>query len=103
VPSGGGPVWYELRFAARVQRILFQRAALIAGPSGVTHSAWKASAYDGAGHVVATAQEDEIRSSTKVPAARFQLSGQGITQLRFEADNHQFDGFANLVLPSLPI
>src|SRR5260370_2943032 len=64
--NGGGPVWYEFRFSAPVQSILFERAALLAGPSGVTHPPWKASAYNAAGQIVATTQEDEIRSMTGV-------------------------------------
>jgi hypothetical protein len=36
-----------------------------------------------------------------VPLRRFGLFGPAITRLRFEADNHHFEGFANLVLDQL--
>jgi hypothetical protein len=99
--QGGRPVSYTLEFSEPVKSISFNRVALIAGPSGIVHPTWKATALDKAGHTVATAGEDVVRSYANVPAKTFTLSGAGIVRLVVTGDHRGFAAFSSLVLDNL--
>jgi hypothetical protein len=99
--QGGNPVSYTLEFAAPLKSIRFDRVALIAGPSGITHPIWKATAQDAAGKVVATAGEDEIRSFSDVQAKTFTLAGSNIRKLVVTGDHKGFAAFSSVVLDNL--
>lgn len=99
VQSGGDPVSYTMTFAQPISGFSVRRALLVAGPSGVSHPTWSATAYAADGSVVATVGENEIRSSSDVPAALFTLAGTSkIKSITLTGDDHHFDGFANVVI-----
>lgn len=94
-----GPVDYTFTFAHPIIAFAFIRAPLIAGPHGITHPAWTATAFDSAGHIVASTSENEIRSFSNVAPQSFLLAGpHRISYIRFAANNHHFDAFANVVV-----
>ncbi|MBI3435040.1 MAG: caspase family protein [Proteobacteria bacterium] len=99
--QGGSPVSYTLEFAAPLKSISFDRVALIAGPSGITHPTWTAVALDGAGKVVASVAENEIRSYANVQAKTFTLAANGIRRLVVTGDHRGFAAFSSLVLDNL--
>ncbi len=102
--SGGHPCEYTLAFLEGPRgSISFNRSKLKAGPSGVSHPVWKATAFDANGRVLSTVSEAEIRSMTDVPAQRFTLNGPGISRVTFWGDDKAFDGFCNVVIDSLDI
>ena len=101
VQSGGHPCEYTVGWDSPVTEVRFTRSALKAGPSGVTHPVWQATAYDSDGRQVASTGEAEIRSYSDVPARTFTLEGAGITRVVFWGDDHGFDGFCNVVLDSI--
>lgn len=94
-----GPVSFTLTFIQPISAFAFARAALFAGPNGITHPAWTATAYAADRVVVASTQEAEIRSYSNVPHRTFNLAGsQPIRSITFSANNHHFDAFANVVI-----
>jgi hypothetical protein len=99
--QGGNPVSYTLEFTTPLKSISFERVALIAGPSGITHPTWKAVAQDAAGQVVATAGEDVISSYANVAAKTFTLTGGSIRKLVVTGDHRGFAAFSSLVLDNL--
>ncbi|MDE1987269.1 MAG: hypothetical protein KGL29_08505 [Alphaproteobacteria bacterium] len=101
VQSGGHPCQYTVGWDSPVTEVRFTRSALKAGPSGVTHPVWQATAYDSAGRQVATVGEAEIRSYSDVPSRAFTLDGSGITHVVFWGDDRGVDGFCNVVLDSI--
>jgi len=84
-----------------VGSVTFNRAMLLAGPSGVTHPEWSAHAFDASGTEVATVGESLIASFVNVPAQTFTLSGPGIVSVRFDSDAHQFAGFGAVLIDDL--
>ena len=99
--QGGNPVSYTLEFATPLKSVSFDRVALIAGPSGITHPIWKATAQDAVGKAVATAGEDEIRSFSDVAAKTFTLTGNNIRKIVVTGDHRGFAAFSSLVLDNL--
>ena len=63
-----GPSAYTLRFENPMQSVRFVRPALRAGSSGVTHTAWRARAFDSSGAELATVGENAINSLVDVAA-----------------------------------
>lgn len=45
IQSGGNPVSYTQRFERLIHAFAFERSGLIAGPTGVSHPDWTATAY----------------------------------------------------------
>ncbi len=78
--------------------VSFNRSRLIAGPSGITHPVWTATAQDTSGHVLSTVGEARIASYSDVPANRFTLTGPEIKRVIFWGDDHGVDGFCNVVI-----
>ena len=102
IQNGGGPVEFSLWFDTPKSSVSWQRVRLIAAtPSGTTHPPWKAIAYDARERVVDSIGEDEIRCFHDIPAQRFELRAPQIRRVTFFADNHHFDGYANLVFDAL--
>ena len=101
VQSGGHPCQFTMEWDSPVTEVRFTRSALKAGPSGVTHPVWQATAYDVYGRQVATTGESEIRSYTDVPARSFTLDASNIKRVVFWGDDRGFDGFCNVVLDSI--
>ena len=101
--QGGHPCQYAMVFDRPAVSFAFNRSRLVAGPSGVTHPVWTATAMDGDGHALSSVREDEIRSYTDVPAQRFTLTGPGITRIVFWGDDKGFDGFCNVVVDTADV
>jgi uncharacterized caspase-like protein len=99
--QGGNPVSYTLEFATPLKSISFERVALVAGPSGITHPTWTAVAQDATGKTVATASEDVTRSFSDVPGKTFTLTGTAIKRLVVTSDHKGFAAFSSLVLDNL--
>jgi len=100
--SGGNPVSYSLSFASPIHAFAFVRAGLMAGPSGVSHPEWWATAYDANANALASVHENEIRSMTNVPSRRYALaSATPIAFITFVGDDRKFDGFANIVIMAI--
>jgi hypothetical protein len=101
VQQGGHPCSFVLEFDAPLSQLSFNRSRLLAGPSGITHPVWTATAQDAAGHSLSTASEAEIRSYSDVPARRFTLSGPGIKRVVFWGDDRGFDAFCNVITDTM--
>jgi Tol biopolymer transport system component len=99
--QGGNPVAYTLEFATPLKSISFNRVALIAGPSGITHPVWKAVAQDANGKTLAEAGETTISSYTNLPPRTFSLTGPGIKRLVVTGDHKGFAAFSSVVLDNL--
>jgi len=99
--QGGHPCHYSLTFDTPLDSISFNRSHLKAGPSGVTHPVWSATAYDISGNVLGSVGEAEIRSYVDVPAQRFTLNGPGIKTVVFAGDDKGIDGFCNVVIDTM--
>jgi hypothetical protein len=101
--ANGNPVSYTLTFAHPVSSFALSRAALYAGPSGVTNAPWNTVARATDGTTVATASEDEIRSFSNVPSRPFVLrSGtKKIASVTFSGDDHKVDGQSNVVIDAI--
>ncbi|MGE3150823.1 MAG: caspase domain-containing protein [Pseudorhodoplanes sp.] len=99
--QGGNPVSYTLEFNTPLKSIGFNRVALVAGPSGITHPVWKALAQDANGRTLGEAGENTIASSGNVPAKAFTLNGPGIKRLTVTSDHRGFAAFSSLVLDNL--
>ena len=97
VQEGGHPCQYTMQFDAAESSVQFNRSYLKAGPTGVTHPVWTATAYDASGRVLSQVGEARIASYQDVPARRFTLNGPGITHVVFWGDDHGVDGFCNVV------
>jgi hypothetical protein len=98
VQQGGHPCHYTMEFDTAGVKFEFNRSRLVAGPSGVTHPVWTATAQDEKGATLSTVNEDEIRSYSDVPARQFSLTGPGIKRIVFWGDDKAFDGFCNVVV-----
>ncbi|HET6275004.1 MAG TPA: hypothetical protein VFE16_03595 [Candidatus Cybelea sp.] len=97
--AGNRPASFTLTFAQPVLAVRFLRAALIAGPTGVTHPEWTATAVGSEGNVIARVHENQIASYSPVPPRSYDLIGsEPITSVTFAGDNHAFAAFTNLVL-----
>lgn len=101
VQQGGHPCSYQMSFDEPLSSFAFERAYLKAGPSGITHPIWSATAYDASGRLLGTTGENEIRSFSDVPEQTFTLRGPGITRVVFWGDDKGFDGFCNVVIDGL--
>jgi hypothetical protein len=101
VQSGGHPCRYAIGFDQPKSQITFNRSYLIAGPSGITHPVWTATAYDAAGRQLSQVGEDEIRSYQDVPARNFTLTGPDISRVVFWGDDRGFDAFCNVVIDTI--
>ena len=109
--NSGDPVSYTLTFAKPILGLRFRRTGMVAGPSGVSHPHWIATARAANGTVVATVSEPEIRSFRDVPGRNFELVGNGrIKSVTFVGDDlarlavpggFGGDGQANLVIDDL--
>jgi tetratricopeptide (TPR) repeat protein len=99
--QGGHPCAYVMTFDSPRQSLSFSRAELIAGPSGVTHPIWSATAEDASGKVLSSVGEARIASYADVPASRFTLTGSSIDHVVFRGDDHGVDGFCNVVIADL--
>ena len=95
--EGGHPCQYTMQFAVVESSVQFNRSYLKAGPTGVTHPVWTATAYDASGRVLSQVGEARIASYQDVPARRFTLTGPGITHITFWGDDRGVDGFCNVV------
>lgn len=99
------PIGFTLAFAAPLRSLRFSRAGLIAAtPSGITHPAWLARAYDSSGRLVAVASEGLIAEYKDVPPAAFVLSGpSGIASVRFDSDGKHFAAFGAVLLDDIEL
>ncbi len=101
VQQGGHPCRYSIGFDEPPVSVTFNRSYLKAGPSGITHPVWTATAYDATGRQLSQVGEDEIRSYQDVPARNFTLTGPGIAQIVFWGDDKGFDAFCNVVIDTV--
>jgi hypothetical protein len=99
--SGGHPCQYTLEFDDPQTTVEFNRSRLVAGPSGVTHPVWTATAQDEAGNILSKVGEARIASYADVPASRFTLTGPGIKRIVFWGDDRGVDGFCNVVIDTV--
>ena len=101
VQQGGHPCQYTMEFDNPQISVSFNRAQLIAGPSGVTHPVWNATAQDADGATLSSVSEAEIRSYVDVPSRRFTLTGPAIKRIVFWGDDKGFDGCCNVVIDTI--
>jgi hypothetical protein len=100
---GGHPCQYSLDFDKPKDSVSFNRSHLRAGPTGVSHPVWTATAYDNNGRVLSTVGEREIRSGTDVPAQHFTLAGPGIVRIVLRGDDKGFDNYCNVVVDTMDV
>jgi hypothetical protein len=86
--GASGAVSYTLTFAQPYATVSWVRGMLVAGNRGVIAPQWRAHALDSSGNEIDSAGEDEIISSTNVPAAGFTLYGPNIVAVRFDDNNN---------------
>lgn len=103
IQQGGHPCQYSLEWDQPIDSVSFNRSYLKAGPSGVTHPVWTATAFDAYGRSLGSVGEAEIRSYVDVPAHRFTLNGPGIKRVVFWGDDKGVDGFCNVVTDTMDI
>lgn len=101
VQQGGHPCHYTMEFDEAQAEVAFNRSRLLAGPSGITHPVWTATAQDESGATLSRVGEAEIRSYSDVPASRFTLTGPNIKRVVFWGDNKAFDAFCNVVIDTV--
>ena len=101
--QGGHPCQYAMVFDQPAVSFAFNRSRLVAGPNGVTHPVWTATAEDANNAALSSVGEAEIRSYSDVPANRFTLTGPGIKRIVFWGDDKGFDGFCNVVTDSTDV
>lgn len=104
--AGCGPVSFRLVLATSataysVASVSFNRAMLLAGPSGVIHPAWSAHALDSSGTEVATVGEPLIASFSNVPPQPFTLTGPDIRSVRFDSNCMGIAGFSGALIDDL--
>lgn len=103
---GCGPVSFRLVFATSataysVASVSFNRAMLLAGPSGIIHPAWSAHAFDSTGTEVAHVGEPLIGSFVNVPPQAFTLTGPDIRSVRFDSDCRGVAAFSGVLIDDL--
>lgn len=96
--NGSGKISYAIGFSNSVASFTFTRIKLKAGASGISHPAWRATAYDSAGEELGSVGEDAILSFTDVPAQFFKLYGPDIASVRIEADDLRYTHFHSPLL-----
>jgi hypothetical protein len=101
VQEGGHPCQYTVMFDVAKISVAFNRSYLKAGPNGITHPVWKATAYDANGRQLSQVGEERIASYQDVPDRRFTLTGPGISRIVFWGDDHGVDGFCNVVVDTM--
>jgi hypothetical protein len=101
IQQGGHPCQYTMEFDNPQISVAFNRSLLVAGPSGITHPVWNATAQDANGAVLSSVNEAEIRSYVDVPSRRFTLTGPGIKRIVFWGDDRGVDGFCNVVIDTI--
>lgn len=105
------PISFTLSFDRPVTEVRLLRAELWAATeSGVTHPAWKATAFDASDKVVATASEELLRSWDTVPATWHVIKvsdGRTIARLRIESDfrleGRPFAGFQSVLIQEIDL
>jgi hypothetical protein len=105
------PVTFTLRFNQPVYRLSFVRARLLAvTPSGVSHPAWSATAFDADGKELSNTGEHLIRNvgvSNNEPVRTFTLDGPNIARVRFDSDyrleGKPFAGFCAVLMDNLAL
>jgi hypothetical protein len=101
VQQGGHPCSYTMEFDQPLSQLAFNRSRLLAGPNGITHPVWTATAQDAAGRTLSSVGEDEIRSMSDLPSRRFVLQGPGIKRVVFWGDDRGFDAFCNVITDTI--
>ncbi|MDB5474493.1 MAG: hypothetical protein JWP49_4 [Phenylobacterium sp.] len=99
--TGGHPCQYVMEFDQPRASYSFSRSQLIAGPSGITHPVWTATAQDAYGRKLSSVGEEEIRSFSDVPTQRFHLAGPAIKRIVFWGDHRGFAAFCNAVIDDM--
>lgn len=92
------PVTFTLNFSTPLDSFGFTRPQLEPGPSGVTHPAWQAYAFDASGTELDSTSEPLLASFSVIPAAPQGLTGPGIASVRFDSQNQQFAAFSAVLL-----
>ncbi|HWD18888.1 MAG TPA: immunoglobulin domain-containing protein [Verrucomicrobiae bacterium] len=95
------PVSFTLNLANAAQSVQFTRAALVAGPAGITHPQWSAHILDANGNELESAGEALINSRFDVPSRTFNLVGANIRSIRFDSDSQQTAAFSAVLLDDL--
>ncbi len=96
-----GRASYTIRFGQPIGRFEFTRVSLLSGLRGVTHPAWRATAYDASGNELSSVNEDLITSYSIVPSSTFNLYGPDIAWVRVEGDNRGVASFTSALLDDL--
>ncbi len=93
-----GPISFTVNFGVLQDYFSFTRVGLIPGtPSGITHPAWTAYAYDALNNQVDVESAGVVASYTYVPPQSYTLTGPNIAKVTFSANN-VFTAFSNVVL-----
>lgn len=106
VDTGDGPASYELVFDKPVRSVSLTRPSLFAStPSGVTHPAWTAYAFDESGRQIAVVSEELTRSFSTVPAQTYSLVATGFSPIKriridsdFRLNGKPFAAFGSLLI-----
>jgi len=99
--GGNEPTQFVLDLSRPVTALWFTRPLLLAGPSGITHPEWSATALDESGSRIAEVSEGFIQSLTDVPKRRFVLRGNGIRSVRFRSNGRRPAAFGAMLLDDL--
>jgi len=101
VQKGGHPCQYSLLWDRPITSVSFNRSLLKADGKGVSQPEWTAMAFDDIGHPLGAVGEKAIRSRRDVRAQHFEITGAGLKQLVFWADNRGADGLCNAVIDTI--
>lgn len=102
--GANGPISYQLRFRSPLAALSLTRARLRAGPNGITHPGWTATAFDKDGRKGAAVGEGLIAEYTTVIEKIFTLPlppGGEISRVEITADNLSFAAFSSVLLDDL--
>ncbi|HWD18944.1 MAG TPA: FG-GAP-like repeat-containing protein [Verrucomicrobiae bacterium] len=101
--GGNGQEQFTLSFAPLLDEFGFTRPELLANPF-VSHPAWQATAYDGAGAIVGQVSEREIDSAVDSGKKEFLLGGPGgpgIARVQFATQGNGLTTFNGMLLDDL--
>jgi YVTN family beta-propeller protein len=99
--SASEPLSYTLNFPCPVSLVQFTRPYLIAYTTGQIFPGWTATAYDLAGASVGSVGQPLIDTFQNTPAATFNISGSGITSLRFDSNAEGRAGYGAVLIDDL--
>jgi hypothetical protein len=102
--GSNGLISYRFRFKSPLSAFSLTRARLRAGPTGITHPIWRATAIDKEGRKGEPVGEGWIAEYSTVPERIFTMPlppGGEISEVEIAADNRSVAAFSSVVLDDL--